>query len=132
MSLISKVYINDIFQGQTDGTTWPISKIYTQSAPFGQSYYLPMSYYTQFIWRIDSYNTITGQLTTGDNWTFTTKQVPSYIPPRPDGYLPDSVWAWTGTEYDWVTTPNIIVAGGGRYNQILVVIGNKTIYYGVI
>jgi hypothetical protein len=130
MSVISKVYINNIYQGETEGLSWPLNKIYTTPAPFGHGYYLPLPYFNTFTWRVDAYDTNTKLTTTGTDWYFTTKQVPSLVPSRATNYQPDKVWAWTGTKYDWVDTPDIILSGGGRYGQNLVVIGNGTVYYG--
>jgi len=55
---------------------------------------------------------------------------------RPVDYDPDLVWVpgeWDGDEYTpphWDEIPgNYVAAGGGRFNQNLVVAGNNKIYY---
>lgn len=130
MAIISKVYINNIYQGSTSGTTWPLSKIYTTPAPMGQGYYLPMPYLEGFTWYIDTYDTVTEMTTGSDTWTFVTKPVPrgSSIPQRDDDYNPDLVWVYNPetAEYEWM---DIMVSGGGRYGMKILVIGNSCLYY---
>ena len=125
--IISKLYFNGIYQGQTQNLYWVTS---TFNLQYGHIYN----------WRVDVVDTTTNQTTTGDTWAFATKASPSPINfERPPDYPPDKVWAFDpGTnEYAWVETPDIIVAGGGKYASNLVVIGqdvdiNGIIYYQTI
>lgn len=128
--IINRVYINNIFQGETSGSSWNLNKIFTTDAPLGHGYYLPMPYFTEFTWRVDTHDTATELTTTGDSWTYTTMQQPGPVPERPVDYLPDSRWGYnpdTG-HYEWLDT-NLLI-GGGRYNSRLVVVGHRCIYVG--
>jgi len=72
MSVISKIYINGVYQGDTSGTHWHTNKIYTKPpTPFGAGYYLPLPYFVVMYWRVDTYDTETELTTTGDTWIFT-------------------------------------------------------------
>lgn len=139
MSILSKVYINDIYQGYSSGAgdkTWNFSQIYTSDYPLGGGYYLPMGYKTQFKWRVDTYDTVTELTTTGTDWYFTTKSqsTSSAVPDRdsvnfPDStYNPDLNWTFEDGEYKWTTTQDIV--GGGRWGQQIIVIGFNSVYYG--
>lgn len=52
---VFKVYINDVYQGQTSNRYWSLSKVYTSPpTPWGAGYYLPLRYFTEFTWRVDA------------------------------------------------------------------------------
>jgi hypothetical protein len=125
--ILSKVFINGIYQGNTSGTSWSINKIFTGAAPDGARYFLPMPAFTTFTWRVDTYDTDTTQTTTGDSWTYKTTNNDNSRPVNPDGR-----WGWDPISggYKWLSTD--VTAGGGRYRSQLVVIGHRTIYYGEI
>jgi hypothetical protein len=126
----SLIYINGVYQGQTSGTSWNLDKIFTSDAPLGQGYYLPMPYFTEFTWRVDTYDADTGLITTGEDWVYTTMQQPNEPAQRPTDYDPNQRWGYDPiTEtYKWLDTDLII--GGGRYNSRLVVVGHRCIYVG--
>jgi hypothetical protein len=122
--IIFSVYFNGVFQGQTENTYWPV----------------PILQYEHiYNWRIDTYNTLTSILTIGDIWTFTTKNSPSIISNRPSSYDPNLIWGYDpiSGEYAWTESSELIISGGGKYQNQLVVIGqdaniNGTIYYQTI
>ncbi|MBE3088318.1 MAG: hypothetical protein IMZ61_13865 [Planctomycetes bacterium] len=97
----------------------------------------PFGYAATRYWRIDSIGI--GGTTTGDVWVFTTRPVvfdlPPFPPVRPDDYDPDLPWVpgdWTPGPYtppDWGDDTIYVAAGGGRWNQQLVVAGHNLIYY---
>lgn len=125
MSLEYKVYINEIWQGNTDDLSWDLSEIFTEPpTPFGEGYYLPMFYSTKMHWRIDTYDTETGLTTTGDTWDFITIPNPDGSKNIIDGITgesdetfvePDEDWSWE--DGAWGAYPAIEVRGGGRYQN---------------
>jgi hypothetical protein len=120
--IISRVYFNGVFQGQTTGTSWSVSS-------------LGLQYLHLYNWRIDTYDTNTNLSTTGDTWTFTTKQTPTIINyVRPDDYNPDLTWGWNPdtSTYDWNENTDLLIAGGGKYQSNLVVIGQDINTDGII
>ena len=100
----------------------------------------PFGYLETRYWRIDSIlNDVT---TTGDVWAFTTRPIVFNIPPfppvRPDPDYPDPWWIVPPPYPNppgpyvppyWGPEPIYKAAGGGRWNQQLVVAGNKKVYY---
>lgn len=79
-------------------------------------------YATRYYWRIDAVNE--NGTTTGDEWYFDVEQ--SWLNERLPDYDEDKQWGYSDGEYQW---SDDYVAGGGRYQQQLVVVGHNTIYY---
>lgn len=85
-------------------------------------------YYSIYEWRIDTYDPISAQTTTGDTWTFitqTSQQFTDYT--RRSDYDADKVWQ-PGT--GWVDPNTFEYTGGGRYKGRVLVVGHKVIYFG--
>ncbi len=125
MALYSRVYFNIgsewIYQGETEETSWSVSKFNLQ---YAQAYQ----------WRVDIYDSETGVTTTGDEWAFTIKNCPaSFDLDRPEDYDEEKVWGWDGEDYNWISVYDgfdVVKFGGGRYKQQLVVVGYNTVYFG--
>ena len=124
--IISKVYINGIYQGETDGLTWSLGTIYTSPpTPFGEGY-SGLHWGETYLWRIDTFDDATNLTTVGDTWAFTV-QIPWPFVPNPSDpgmrgsdYNPDDVYDWSdGT---WKYDVGILVAGGGRYQTTMIAI----------
>jgi len=114
MSIQYKVYLNGEFLGVTEDTNIDLPLL---------------SYSTIYTWRVDVYDTDSDWTTTGTTWIFTTQIGSFYSPPsgrpRPEDYDPD-LW-WDETLGEWVPA----AAGGGKYKQQLIVIGEDgEIYFG--
>lgn len=80
---------------------------------------------TRYYWRIDAVNE--AGTTTGDEWYFDIQR--SYKEERMNYYDPDLKWSYTDGQYQW---SDVYVAGGGRYQQQLIVVGHNVLYFGSI
>ncbi|MFA5158152.1 MAG: hypothetical protein WC451_03150 [Patescibacteria group bacterium] len=121
--ILSKIYIDDVYQGETSGTTWDVSEY---AFEFDGTY----------TWRVDTYDTTNELTTTGDDWLFTVKK--NFPEDRPDDYDPTLIYATDGVDPDslnWSDPYDFPIErlGGGRYKKQILAIGtNSKIYYGAI
>lgn len=88
----------------------------------------PLDADTGYTWKIDSKNIHSSEMS--DTWSFTTGSGGTAGPDRPGDYDPDAIW--DAANKVWVDDNSIFVAGGGRYQSQIIVIGHQVIYYGDI
>ncbi|MGA2678874.1 MAG: hypothetical protein ABSF37_06175 [Sedimentisphaerales bacterium] len=128
MSIVSNVYINGVYQGQTPDTFWPLNTIIISEDDSRNG----VAWGGIYSWRIDTHDTASGLTTTGDTWGFTVQPVPvpfapsPIVPPRPSPYDPNAIWDPASGK--WTTGQ---AAGGGAYKDVIILIGGGgEIFYG--
>ena len=120
MSIVSNVYINGVYQGQTSNTFWPLNTIIISEDDSRNG----LAWGGIYSWRIDTHDTASGLTTTGDTWGFTVQPVPApfvpgpVVPPRPGTYDPDA--SYDPATQTWSDAP---AAGGGAYKDVIILIG---------